>query len=505
MLLIPIGHDRQVTRQFPLITISLITFNVIIFILTATIGGQQEARKDYALEALVKFMDEYPGVEITPEAHDRLYRVAEVEIAGIKKYLASERQKQRGKAAAVNKNLLREASVIEQLKKRTCEDFVAAYDEFWGYQYGLTPAYQKYSWLNYFTSMFLHGGFMHILGNMLFLFLAGIAMEDAWGKTFYLGFYLLAGFVAAATHIYTAPDSKIYLVGASGAIAGLMGAFMVRYFRTRIKLFYFVIVRAGTFKAPAFVMLPLWIALELKDTFTSNTSESGGVAFWAHIGGFFFGAVISALVYYSGFEKLLAPKSSQKAVSFGTGNAVIEAKSHLRDGEPDEALRKLKQRLEAVPMDIEACTTLAIAYHQLQQRGAEIATSHRLIHLCLQQKKFNEALNAYSVMLDSYQPTETLHRLPPKDWLSLCDFILSKGLLKEAAGEYEKIARAYPGENFTAQVFVSAASLRSQLNEYEYARNLLQLAYDQAGSNPALLMKITADLGQLENVLRSKT
>ena len=507
MLLLPIGHDRQVTKRLPLITLLLISANIVVFIYTETIGSRQSAHKSLALKSLIEFAESHPEVKLGAQARERIDRMSDLELDEMEAYVQQDRliKALQGKSnETINAVSLGDHVVLEQESKRLSMAFVAAYDDYYGYKFGFIPAFHKSSLLNYVSCMFLHGGFLHLFGNMLFLFLAGIAMEDAWGRTFYGLFYLAAGVAATATHAFTAPDSKIYLVGASGAIAGLMGAFMVRYFKTRIKFFYFVIFKAGTFKAPAYVMMPLWIALELKDTFLFASSDQGGVAFWAHIGGFFFGAVVGAFLYYSGIEKFLTPKNIGRAASFGTGNAIHEAVSHMKDGESEEAVRKLKQRIEAVPNDDKACLALAKVYGELGQRQAEIASYIRLIRMLLQKNQVNEALQAYSSVLETSQPDETPLRLPLRDWLVLSRHLAERGMPREAAGEFEKLGLAYPGDAMAAEALVNAAEIRLQLGEYDYAGNIFAFVRQQSDLDANLLLRMAESEAQLNNLTRGR-
>ena len=503
MLLIPIGHDRQVTKRLPVITLTLIAFNILVFIFTETVGTQQNVRKSLALKSLIEFAETHPEVSLSRSARDRLSRLAELEIEEVQSFIERDKFTKliEGKPPENQVLALNDKVVLEAESKRLSASFVGAYDDFYGYKFGFIPAFHKASWLNYFSCMFLHGGFLHILGNMLFLFLAGIAMEDSWGRGFYTIFYLAAGLVATATHAFTSPDSKIFLVGASGAIAGLMGAFMVRYFKARIKFFYFIIFKAGTFKAPAYVMLPLWIALELKDTFTTSTSDSGGVAFWAHIGGFFFGAVVGALVHFTGVGKLLAPKNVKRASSFGTGNAIHEAVAHMEEGETDEALRKLKQRLDAVPNDEKACLALAKVYGEVGQRQFEIAAYIRLIRVLIQKNKINDAVQAYVAVVQTYRPDEPPLRLLIRDWLLLCQHLAGREMFREAAGEYEKLGLAYPGEAIASEALVTAAELRLRVGDNDYAANIFRYVKTQPMIDPNLLMRIAEGEAQLTNLL----
>jgi len=151
--------------------------------------------------------------------------------------------------------------------------------------FGLVPA--DFSWFTLFTSMFLHGGLFHVGGNMLYLWIFGDNVEDRMGHGRFLAFYVLCGTAAALTQVFTSPDSTVPMVGASGAIAGVMGAYFVLYPRSRIVtliplFFFFQIV-----EIPAIFFLGIWFVMQfLSGVGSIAASATGGVAFWAHIGGF---------------------------------------------------------------------------------------------------------------------------------------------------------------------------------------------------------------------------
>ena len=146
-----------------------------------------------------------------------------------------------------------------------------------------------------FTSMFMHAGWFHILGNMLFLWIFGDNVEDALGHVRYLLFYLLCGLGAAAAHILMSPDSLLPAVGASGAIAGVMGAYLVLYPRANIAVFIPLFFLLGTFSIPAIVLIGIWFLMQLFSGIASigyATGGGGGVAWWAHVGGFLVGMLL---------------------------------------------------------------------------------------------------------------------------------------------------------------------------------------------------------------------
>ncbi len=147
-----------------------------------------------------------------------------------------------------------------------------------------------------FTSMFLHGSWMHLIGNMWFLWIFGNNIEDSMGHVRYVVFYLLCGIAAALAQTVANPASGIPMVGASGAISGVMGAYLVLYPRVRVFAFVPIGFFMTSFALPAWTMLLYWLALQVVSGLTGLLAEEqGGVAFWAHVGGFVAGLVLIKL------------------------------------------------------------------------------------------------------------------------------------------------------------------------------------------------------------------
>jgi membrane associated rhomboid family serine protease len=147
-------------------------------------------------------------------------------------------------------------------------------------------------WHTPLTSMFLHGGWLHLIGNMWFLWIFGNNVEDSMGHLRFLVFYLLCGLAAAALQVATDPSSTIPMVGASGAIGGVMGAYVVLYPRVRVHLAFVLGFYVTTVAVPAYTMLGYWFLLQLAGGAVALASKGGGVAFWAHVGGFAAGAIL---------------------------------------------------------------------------------------------------------------------------------------------------------------------------------------------------------------------
>ncbi|MBD3182211.1 rhomboid family intramembrane serine protease [Candidatus Poribacteria bacterium] len=146
----------------------------------------------------------------------------------------------------------------------------------------------------FFTSMFLHGGWLHLIGNMWYLWIFGDNVEDRMGHLKYILFYVLCGLAAGTTHLFTNVNSGIPTVGASGAIAGVMGAYIVLYPKAKIWTLIPIFLFIQFIEIPAFLFLGFWILMQfLIGTFSRSVGPSqGGVAWWAHIGGFAAGAIL---------------------------------------------------------------------------------------------------------------------------------------------------------------------------------------------------------------------
>lgn len=142
------------------------------------------------------------------------------------------------------------------------------------------------------STMFLHGGWMHLAGNMLFLWIFGDNLEDEMGHTGFLLFYLLSGLIAALAHVMAAPWSQVPTVGASGAIAGVMGGYLLLFPKARVDLLFILVIFVRIFTVPAWVMLGIWFGLQIFSGVGADP-ETGGVAYWAHAGGFIAGFVLT--------------------------------------------------------------------------------------------------------------------------------------------------------------------------------------------------------------------
>ena len=143
-----------------------------------------------------------------------------------------------------------------------------------------------------FTSMFIHGGVLHLLGNMLYLWIFGDNVEYLMGRFRFLIFYLIVGFIAAFAYTIMDPNSTVPMIGASGAISGVLGAYAIKFPKARVRVLIFLFIFITTVQIPAYIVLGFWFFIQLLSGFSSIGNAGVGVAWWAHIGGFLAGMIL---------------------------------------------------------------------------------------------------------------------------------------------------------------------------------------------------------------------
>jgi membrane associated rhomboid family serine protease len=166
---------------------------------------------------------------------------------------------------------------------------------------------QSPDWTTLFSHMFMHGSWFHLIGNLWFLLVFGDNVEDVMGRVKFVVFYLLCGLAAAGAQIYSDPSSTVPMVGASGAISGVMGAYAVLYPRAGVHVLVFLGIFLQRMVFPAWFMLGYWFLLQFVGALPSISGSSGGIAFWAHIGGFAAGIILVFL--FVDRKKLMAHRS----------------------------------------------------------------------------------------------------------------------------------------------------------------------------------------------------
>ncbi len=366
-MIFPLSHESSTVRRLPWVTFIIMGICLLAHILTVIETRDLDENLGNEGNELFEYYVEHPYLELDPRLRELLYPgQGEEETEAL-----AEVFKEFGMAPPDSEFLI--AQEQEELDVRTEEFFEAISSTPW-HEWGLIPADKTLH--GFITYQFMHGGWLHLIGNMFFLFLAGPFIEDVWGRPIYLSFYLMAGALSALMYALHYPSLDGPLIGASGAVAGVMGAFLVRYWDTKIKFFYWFFVFFGTFTAPAWLMLPMWL---LREVFFAqamdvvNASGQGsGVAHWAHVWGFAFGVGVAAIIRYKNIEKNYLHGAIEAKVTLFDNSVVEDALEDFRQGHIDKAMSTLKREVFAHPENYDA----AMAYWNMatdSQRGEEAA------------------------------------------------------------------------------------------------------------------------------------
>jgi membrane associated rhomboid family serine protease len=308
---LPWGHDQPVYDR-PWITYSLIGICTAIFVACAAVQMDAERDLDAAAVRIDGILERHPWARLSFEVH------------GLPEPLG-------GAIAEITDTTLPgdpelEGAVLEA---------IGAMNRMPVMRFGWRPAAPTP--LRAITHAFMHADVFHLFGNMLILFLAGGVLECFWRKWAFVLLYVVAGASGLIAHTLADPSSLTPVVGASGAIAGLMGAFVIGYPRTRIKIFWFVLLffRAfwGNWRAPAFAVIPLWAGMEVLH---AVTGADDGVAYWAHVGGFACGAVAALIAHRAGLVATDAGRDVEAPVVQPSARSIATTPParHGRSGAP---------------------------------------------------------------------------------------------------------------------------------------------------------------------------
>ena len=471
-MLIPIRHENMSARRWPVITLALIALNTVAFVLTtSTIQEQGTGLAKVKLRVLM-LAAAHPGLKMpdnvqqfvttfsdhNPEAwkqiqqpSPRLTQFAESEPDGASQFKTQ-----------VLENVDPLQTQMDALSRQYTDLASASVTE----NYAFVPAHPK-PWA-YITANFLHGGWLHLIGNMWFLWLAGFVLEDAWGRPLYSVVYLVAGAAALQFHAWTNAGSLVPTLGASGAVAALMGAFLMRFPKMRIEMMWLFSFRAYRFKAPAYTLLPLWLLMEV--FYGSLFGGASGVAHWAHVGGFLFGVAAAATLHYTGLEQK-ANKAIEEEVSWQADPEIQQATEMLDKGQFDEAAALLTNHLAAHPDSLDACNLLPQAY---LRKGDLPAYQEAITRLCAMHLKARQTDAAWQDYEDFRQHGGTT--MPAATWLDLCKVPEGQQNLERALAEYDKLAAAYPRERQGIMAQMSAGRLSMKLGRAQDALSYFEAA-----------------------------
>lgn len=319
------------------------------------------------------------------------------------------------------------------------------------------------------TSIFVHAGIIHLAGNLWFLWLLGCNIEDIWGRRNFLIFFLAAGIVASTIHGLVNFGSRVPTIGASGAIAGVMGAFMIRNYKTKIRYFYLIwlIFRPiwGTFFLPAWVALGLYFLMDLLSGLLTH-GHATGTAYWAHVGGFLAGIATAAAFKAKGIEeKYIKPKLEEEIEAVKISPLMDLAFKEREKGNLEKALGLLQQLISQQPENVDAHRELANIYSALGYETEAAKEFAKIVQLSLRRGEEEAALTTYKEM----KLAEMTSVLEPAEIFLLAGALYKKNRINEPLEMYQQLIKQFPDNPVTPKAVLRCGTIFRKMGRNEMA------------------------------------
>jgi membrane associated rhomboid family serine protease len=465
-MLIPLRHENMEGRRWPVVTFALIALNIIVFLGTHWRMEAQSPDRAEVRMHIILLAGMHPELKTSEDVQQFIADVQKKIPEKYWKQIADPNRKPeddwdiRTRRVTDPEELQAE---MDSLSERFAELEKSSILD----NYGFVPAHARP--ITYLTSMFLHTGWLHLIGNMWFLWLAGFVLEDRWGRAIYPIFYLVAGIAASIIHAWFNPGSIVPALGASGAVAALMGGFLIRFPKLKIQMLWFMLIFRIRFKAPAYCLLPLWLFMEI--FYGSLFGQATGVAHWAHVGGFVAGALAALIIQRTGLEHKANAVIEDK-IGWTADPAVVQGTALMEQGKFDDAISILQKHVAAKPDAIDAHSILRQLHWRKNDIPAHLAATSKLCQLHLKSQDHEAAWQDYQEYTNAGGD-----RLPAATWLELCRMVEGQQNYELAVTEYERLAKAYPTERQSLLALLSAGRLTlKQLNRPSDALRLYKAA-----------------------------
>jgi membrane associated rhomboid family serine protease len=455
---VPLGNENTTIRRLPWITFSIIILNVLIYLGTLPIISRQETELVEKRTELLEYLEQNPSLLFDKSVRTKL---VDEGIVPESQWKAFDTEINRAEGIAdLYKDMIGETRALllrADLDIKIAE-FKATLESHLNYKYGLAPN-GKWKFYQLITCLFMHGGILHLVGNMLFFFAVGFSLEDLWGRGTFLVFYLLGGIAACLPSVIS--PLAVPLIGASGAISAAMGAFLIRLPKTKIKLGWILMPWSmvgliliiskrlfGIIKIPSYVYIPYYFLCQIVIWWMMRkVGAATGVAYSAHFAGVAFGLAFAAFLKYSKIEEKYIHQRIENKISFSASPVVSEALELIDKGDFAMAERKLQSHLQVLPNDDNAMLALIQVYQSTGNFEQINLLYSRLIRLHLTRGDKEAALYAYDSLLSAF-PEDRVNdaKLPCRDWMMICGYVKELGMYREAAIEFERLAKSWPND-----------------------------------------------------------
>lgn len=480
MLLVPLGLEGRGIYRVPVVTLSLIAGNALAFLLTWTAGSASMGNVEVLHGLIEQSLRERPYVAVSE-------RLVAALGAGERASLEDARAAWEAHGTAPPPEQRQRAQKDFDV---LVDDYFLALDTLPWRRYGFVPS--EPGWATLLTSMFMHAGWLHLLGNMLFLYVSGPYVEDVYGRVVFALGYLSSGVVATLGYRAASPLSSIPLVGASGAIAGVMGIVLVRLAMARIRFLFLPIVFLPNLRVqlslPALVVLPLWLFQQL--IYAARTpAGSGGVAWWAHIAGFAFGVVFAGVVMALRVEERWLGRS--KNADEGQ-RALDDAIAARERGDFEKAHAALDRARGADP---DGAAGWRESY-ELALAEDDTAAGVRALTRLLELLPSRGGAAAAMELVDDGRWAE-LRDVPVRLRFAVGSFLERQGQAQRALELYDEVIRLAPRDVLALRAMLRKGELQGKQGDVEAARRTLAQARSHPGFNEEWRLAVERSLSRL--------
>ena len=467
-MLIPIRHENMEARRWPVVTLALIAINVAVFLFTMSAIDNEAPELGEIKSHILILAALHPELKLQPESQHLVDGFKESHPEQWKQVQSPYRDIMNAYDAKIR--MMEDTSKLQAEMDSLNTQFLSLSKTSITEQYAFVPA--QPTAISYLTANFLHGGWLHLIGNMWFLWLAGFVLEDVWGRWLYSVFYLIAGAAALQFYAWSNPGSITPTLGASGAVAALMGAFLVRFPKMKIEMAWLFFFKLYRFKAAAYWLLPFWLAIEI--FYGTLFGSSSGVAHWAHVGGFLFGALAALAIQHSGIEHK-TNKAIEEKLGWSNDPELEQASSMMDHGQLPDAIVLLTNYVAVKPNSLDAWNLLRTIYTRQSDTKSYLDATVKTCALHLKAHEIEAAFKDYAEFVDSGG------KMPAATWLELCKGAEEMQEFDRAFAEYHELTQTYPSERQALTAQLSAARLcLKRLNRPEDALAL----YEAAASSP---------------------
>jgi len=453
-MIIPVGTEKETVRRMPWVSFGII---ILCFVIHLFIITENKSKMPVYAEKSSRFFFlffTHPYLEMDPRVKDRINLEGGKleEILEMVPRLAQVKPPQ-------DPSVVREQQ--EELDRRA-EEFIRAMDELPFRRYGFIP--QRRRLFNSVSYAFVHGGWMHLLFNLYLFYLLGYCIEDAWGRIIFTAFYILGAVISAYMYAFHFPDFAGPLIGASGAIAAVMGAFLVRFWKMKIKFVWiFWFIYGGVFKATAWVVLLIWLVIQVLNAGFQQSMmkdfglKGGGTAYWAHVWGFIFGAVVAwTMKYFKVEERYVSPSLDRKDRYVDSRYALFNEALQLREeGKIAEAFERMIRAVEQDPLNESAGENLWEMGVLLKRQSEAREPYLKMVEAQIRQHQYERALVHFRELKEKF-PDLTLS-LRAK--ILLLGYFNAHQLLENAGTINRQIAKEMSGKTAPGLVFAYLKTL----------------------------------------------